>query len=358
MEFEPFGLYDWLKRYEDRPMKNVLAASAVKSVTLRELGAGPELFEGELGQHMATPFHPKLHEAVARAYGFPLERVIITLAGSEADLLAIWSTVKSGDKVVAESPYYQPLRSVPKALGAKVVTHQRTLKNKFRLDLGRLEEQLKGARLLTIANLNNPTGVGVSRRELEELRDIAARRRCTVLVDEAFREMSFDAPPVAASLGDEFVSTNTLTKSYGLGGLRTGWLLGPPKLVARALTAKNHTSVGQPLLEQRLAMLALEKREWLLQRAHRIRDANAAAMRACLSRQTKAGWVEPDGGGPVALRLPAGTNDVRFSERLAEEHDTFVSPCSVQGLPGHLRIGLGSDTEHLPRGLAAIGALL
>jgi len=356
MQFEPDELYDWLNAWEDRA-KHVLASSGMASTSTQDLGIDGKLFEGSLG-YGPLPVMPALHSKVAQTFGVAEDRTLVTLAGSEADLLGIWATVKPGDKVVVENPTYPPLRAIPKALGCKVALHQRTFANRFRLDLGKLERELKGAKLLCVSNVNNPTGVSISKRELEELHDIAEKRKCTVLVDEAFRELSFVPLPIAASLGDRFVSTSTLTKMYGLGGLRTGWLFGAKKLVQRALTAKEHTSIGQPVLEQRVAMVALEQRMELLARGRRIRDANFAILHRWASTHPKLRWVEPDGAPVCFPLLPKGVDDARFGKRLVEERSTLVVPGRYQGLKQHFRLGWGMEPGGLEPGLREIDAML
>lgn len=357
MDFEPFGLYEWLLEHEDH-VKHPLAASGVKSVTLGELGVDPKvLVESDLG-YGPLPSHPALRAKVANLYGFREEQVLITLAGSEADFVAFAATLKPGDKVVVENPTYPPLRAVPKALGMKVTLHERTWKNQFRLDLGKLDAQLKGAKLFVLSNLNNPTGVSASRRELEELGEIAQRRKCRVLVDEAFRELAFQPPPVAASLGEPFLSTNTLTKCYGLAGLRTGWLLGPEATVKRARRAKTYLSIGQAPLEQRIALLALDKRAWLLQRAAALRDQNLSKVKPWIEKHAKLRWAPPE-GGPISFpRLPDGTDDLALAQRLVREHSTLVVPGRYQGVRGHFRLGLGGDPAPTVPGLQTIDAVL
>lgn len=357
MQWEAFGLYDWLAEHEEN-VKFVLAHSGVKSVTLRELGVRPELLaEGDLG-YGPLPAHPALRAKVAQLYGFRDEQVLITLAGSEADFLGFSAVVKAGDKVVVENPTYTPLRAMPKALGCRVVLHQRSFKGGFGLDFPKLEEQLRGAKLFVLTNLNNPTGIGVAQRELEELHGIAERRKCHVLVDEAFRELANQPIPVAASLGERFLSAHTLTKCYGLAGLRTGWLLGEPGLVARARVAKTHLSLGQPALEQRVALLALDKREWLLKRARDLRDENLAKVRTWMQGHAALQWVEPDGGLFGFPRLPEGVDDMHFGRALVADRNTLIAPGSLQGLKGHFRLGFGGDPAHVAPGLRNIDEVL
>jgi aspartate/methionine/tyrosine aminotransferase len=357
MEFEPFGLHDWLATHEDHA-KFLIGHSGVKTATLRDLGVDSKLLaEGDLG-YGPLPAHPMLHSKVASIHGVGLERSLVTLAGSEADLLGIWACIKPGDKVVVENPTYPPLRAVPKALGAKVVLHQRTWKNRFQLDFAKLGDQLKGAKLLVVSNLNNPTGAAISRRELEELHALAEKRKVRVLVDEAFRELAREPIPPAATIGNQFLSTGTLTKCYGLAGLRTGWLLGAPEVIARAKVAKTHTSIGMPGIEQRLALVALEKRDHLLKRATQIRDENFAKVQAWMGAHPTLEWVEPFGGLIGFPKLPEGVDDVAFATSLVKDRNTLIAPGTVQGLKGHFRIGFGGDPAHLGPGLRNLDEVL
>lgn len=357
MDFEPFGLHDWLATHEGH-VKFLLAHSGVRSMTLRELSQDADLLtKGDLG-YGALPALPELLSKVASTFGVREEQALVTLAGSEADLLAVLATVNVGDKVVVENPTYPPLRAVPKALGAKVVLHQRTWKNDFHLDMVKLSEQLKGAKLFIVSNLNNPTGAAIPRRELEELHLLAVKRKCHVLVDEAFRELAFDPPPVAATLGDHFISTSSLTKCYGLAGLRTGWLLGAPALVAKARVAKTHLSIGQPILEQRLAIVALGKREQLLRRAAGIRDDNLARVKPWMAEHKLLQWIEPPGGLFGFPKLPEGVDDMDFARKLVEDRNTLIAPGTLQGLAGHFRLGFGGDPANLVTGLRNLDEVL
>jgi aspartate/methionine/tyrosine aminotransferase len=358
MDFEPFALHDWLVAHEDT-VKLSLAHSGMLSLPARELGIEPStLLEGDLG-YGHIPSDPRLPARIASIYGLRGDNVLATNAGSEANLLAFMATVKPGDKVVVERPTYGPLRGVPKAMGAKLVEHRRTWANKLRLDLGKLDDQLKGAKLLAVTNLNNPTGVGISPRELEELHGIAARRKCLVLVDEAYRELASAPVPVAATVGERFLSTTTLTKCWGLAGLRTGWLATQDeKLLQRARVARSYASIASPRIEQRLALAALDQRDRLLARARRIRDANFAVVERWMRAQPRLQWVKPDGGPICAPRLPDGVDDVAFATALVEQRDTLVAPGSTQGLGGHFRLGFGGDPAGLEPGLRNIHEVL
>ncbi|HEV8361533.1 MAG TPA: pyridoxal phosphate-dependent aminotransferase [Candidatus Thermoplasmatota archaeon] len=348
MDFEPFGLHDWLVEHEER-VKVSLAHSGILPLPARELGVdGDALLSGDLG-YGPIPNDPKLGQRIASLYG--LRDVVVTLAGSEANFLAFAATLKRGDKVVVERPTYSPLRAIPKALGCKVVEHPRTWANKLRLDLGKLDAQLKGAKLFVATNLNNPTGVGISTKELEELAQIAEKRKCLVLLDEAYRELAWEPPPVGALVSDRFLSTATLTKCWGLAGLRTGWLAGADKVLQRARVAKSYASISNPPIEQRLALAALDQRDALLARARRIRDANFAAVKGWLDGHAHLAWVQPDGGPICAPRLPKGVDDEAFARALVEQHSTLIAPGSRMGLKGHFRLGYGGHPDSIAPGL-------
>ncbi|HVL86587.1 MAG TPA: aminotransferase class I/II-fold pyridoxal phosphate-dependent enzyme [Candidatus Thermoplasmatota archaeon] len=355
MQFPPFPLEEWLSRHEERA-RTVLAASGVAPLPVSELpGAGPA---GSFG-YGEVPARSDLTEAIARAYGVTASEVLVTIGGSEADALVALALVEPGDRVIVETPTYPPLAAVPQALGARVEALPRRHGDGWRLDLDTLEAKLRqGARYVVLTNANNPTGAACDARALAAVHAMAQEAGAYVLVDEAFRELAFSDLPCARPLGERFVVTNTLTKSWGLPGLRVGWILGPAELVARCRRIKAYLTIANPPLDQAVALSALARRDAILARNRRLRDDGWRAVEAWLARQPRLACVRPSGGNTCAPRLPDGVDDVKFAERLLLEHDTLVAPGSFLGIPGHLRIGFARPRDEVERGLAAIDRLL
>lgn len=355
MQFRPFQLEEWLRENEPRA-KHVLGVSGMKALTLEELGATVGDVELDYGP---MPAMPELSMAIADAYKVPAEEVLVTIGGSEADLLAMLACTEHGDKLVIENPTYPPLQEVPHAFGARTDLLDRLMSKRWRVDIAEFNEEVdRATKLIVLTNLHNPTSTALDRHELQGIHDIASDAGAWVLVDEAFREMAFRDVPLARSLGERFISTNTLTKSYGLAGLRVGWILGPREIVERAKRIKAYLSIANAIIDQRLALAVLRGRERILSRNREIRDKGFAAVKAWIAKEPRVKWVEPDGGNMCFPDLPEGVDDVRFAKALMAKHATLVSPGTFLGMPGYFRLGFARDRQELDAGLKNISAML
>src|SRR5215813_13224736 len=174
-----------------------------------------------------------LKEAIAAKYGVTADQVVTEQGTSMANFLAMATVIERGDEALVEQPAYDPLLSALNYLGAEIKRFSRSFENGYRIDI----EELRGlitprTRLIVITSPHNPSGIAVDQATLGQIGELARDVGARVLVDEVYRDILFeDAPPVAASLGPQFITTSSLTKSYGLSGLRCGWILCEPNLV-------------------------------------------------------------------------------------------------------------------------------
>jgi aspartate/methionine/tyrosine aminotransferase len=349
----PFLLEHWIAEHENKA-ECVIGTSGVASASLREIG-GEAPDPATLLDYGEVPGEPVLTKAVARYEGVPEEEILLTVGGTEADFLVFLALSGPGDHVLVERPVYWPLEGVPRAFGCRVESVPRRFEEGFRLDPDAVKRRLmRGTKLVVLANPNNPTGVMVPNRDLVEIAEACAEVGALLVVDEIFRELARNPTPSAYRLHPSIVVTQSLTKCFGLSGLRAGWILARPDLRAQFREAKALTTITNPVIDQHLAAKAVDNRERLLARARGIRDENWRLLSKRLDGQSFFRWVDPDGGVMVAPKLPEGVDDVAFAERLLREESTLVSPGSYLGAPGHIRLGFGQPPAKFAEGLARL----
>lgn len=334
-----------------------LAVSAVAACSIDELPGWRDVLE-IAGRN--DNGYPPLLQAIARTYDVPVEHVATAPGASGANFLACVALLSAGDEVLVERPAYDPLLAPPQLVGARVVRFDRRAEAGFALDPAVVAAAVTPrTRLIVITNPHNPSGAFEREEVLRDIGRIAKRAGATVLVDEVYLDASLDrrrAP--AARLGPEFISTSSLTKSYGLAGLRCGWTLASPEITELVRRARDVTDgTGAPPAE-RLATLAFAHLDRLLARARQILEPNRRRALEFLRARPELDVVEPGGGTVMFPRL----RDARRSDELAtwllDHEDTMIVPGRFFEAPAHFRIGFGASDAALTGGLAAIGRAL
>lgn len=334
-----------------------LAVSGIVPVTAADLGVGSE--DVELTGSPGYGFSP-LREAIAAHHGVGPDRVATATGTSGANHLAMAALIEPGDEVVIEDPGYEPIAALAAHLGARLRPLARSADDGFGIDAEATARAVTPrTRLIVVSNLHNPTSAALRAPELEALGEAAARAGARVLVDEVYRDAAFEsAPPTAASLGDRFVVTSSLTKVYGLGGLRAGWIVAAPDLCDRMLRLKDLFGVNDPHPAERLALAAWRKLPELAARARRILDANRAAWDAFVAGRPEG--IEPlpsTEGTTVFPRVLRGDGDA-LARLLRERYETSIVPGRFFGTPDRVRIGVCGDSAELREGLDRLGRAL
>ena len=405
---------EWAKTVMEGELRGVIDAgsSGIASVTLRELGVrlADLALDGPHGYSAASD----LHRAIARYAGTGEERIMPALGASHALSLVCGSLIRPGDEVLVESPGYEALSLVPRAFGAQVVPLSRRFENGFQLDPDELRRRVTSrTRLILVTNLHNPSGVALSKESLAALatlaggrtrsRPLAASRdgrpaariadgsrrsvsgrsrvprasgpaearararldeRPWVVVNEVYRDfVRRDAPPAGHTLGPRGVSLSSLTKVYGLGYTRVGWIVGDPALIHRASRVNDFGVVNAPYIADTIGALAFARRRRLLDRTFGILRANKKVFDRFLAAAPRLELVPP-AGGLISFPRVRGVRDTRaFVERAIRTYGVCVVPGEFFGAPGHLRIGIGTrrtailreGLRRLARALDAVG---
>jgi aspartate/methionine/tyrosine aminotransferase len=303
--------------------------------------------------------YPPLVNALAARMQVGEELVVTALGTSFANHLAMAALINPGDEVLIEHPTYEPLLSLARYLGAEVIRFSRLFEEGFRVVPDRIREKVTPrTRLIVLTNLNNPSGVLTDERTLEEVGEIARSINARVLVDEVYLETFFEQRPRNAFLlGSEFIVTSSLTKAFGLSGLRCGWIIAAPELARKMWLLENLFAASPVHAGERLSVLALQQIETFAEKARKRLDNNRAVVKKFLTTRDDLEFVEPDGGTVFFPKLVRGNADL-FCDLLKEKFETSVVPGRFFEMPEHFRIGIGSDSGTLSEGLNRLGLAL
>ena len=345
----------WAKR---RPHPaNDLGRSDVVPCTLADLPGAREALE--LTGRNDEGWEPLVHR-VAAHYGVRPDQVATATGTSGANFLVCAALLRPGDDVLIEQPAYDPLLAVPALLGANVTRFERRFEEGFRLDLDRVAAALTPrTRLIVVTNPHNPTGVLTGAGDLRALGALAERHGCVVLADEIYLDaVPGVPPPAAATLSPRIITTASLTKAYGLAGLRCGWALADTVFCEEIRRARDLVDGSGSVLAERTAAIAFDRLPELAARARAILAPNFERFEAFMAGQPSLDWVVPAGGTVAFPRLRARVSADALADQLLRDFDTAVVPGRFFQAPAHFRVALGIPGDDLERGLDAIGRAL
>ncbi|MDQ3197624.1 MAG: aminotransferase class I/II-fold pyridoxal phosphate-dependent enzyme [Verrucomicrobiota bacterium] len=330
-----------------------LATSGLTNVLMAEF----PLSLGELEITGGGYGYELLLERIAQHTGAPLECIVTADGTSLANHLALASLLEPGDEVVIEQPGYGPLVDLARYLGAQVRRIERRCADNFGISLGEMERAITPAtRLVVLTNLHNPSGVLLPRETLQALGALAQRVGARVLVDEVYLEM-LAAPDSAFSLGETFLVTSSLTKAYGLSGLRCGWIIAPAELAHRIRRLHDLFAATRAYPAERMSVVAFDHLAQFRERARTLLATNRPILDAFLDSRADLECVRPHAGTVVFPRLPQGDPDI-FLTLLREKYETSVVPGAFFEAPRHFRLGIGAETSNVHAGLERLGAAL
>ena len=300
-----------------------------------------------------------LTEALASRLDVEPRSLVYANGTSMANHLAMATLLDRGDEALIETPGYEPHVAMAEYLGATVRRFKRAHEYGFAIDVDEIEAAATPrTRLIVLTNLHNPSNAVVDNDTLARIGHIARRVGARVLVDEVYLEAMFDHRPQSAfHLGPEFVATGSLTKAYGLGGLRCGWILAEPQLAEKMWRLDDLYGVIPPHAIERLSLIALKHLKAISSRAQTLLRANRGILDGFLESREDLQCFRPEFGTVVFPRLLEGNVDA-LSRLLAEKYETTVVPGRFFEAPEHFRIGIGCDSEMLAEGLKRLGSAL
>ncbi len=340
---------EWTKH---RPKPAIdLAGSNLLACSLEDLPGAREAVDlvGE-----SPNGYPPLVDAIASRYGVRSANVATAVGCSGANFLALAALVLPGDEVLFERPGYDPLAVAATMLGARLTRFERRFEDGWRLDPDRIERALTPrTRAVLLSSPHNPSGVLAGPDDLRELGRLASERGFTVIVDEVYLDLASSGHAPAATLSPVFVSTNSLTKAYGLASLRCGWALASPEIAEKIRRARDVVDVWSAIPADRLSVVAFRHLDRLAGRARALVEENSRRVASFFASCEELESV-PSRATIAFPRFRDGRDADPFVRGLLEAHGVAVVPGSFFDSPSHFRISFGGATGPLQTGLSAI----
>ena len=368
MRLEPFAMERMQSTYENDVAFN-LSESGVHPLTLGELAdddASRAALMAEGLKYSQSNGTAPLRSAIAALYpSATVDHVQVTNGGAEANYITTWNLVEPGDEVVMMVPNYMQTRGLARAFGANVREWPLLeTADGWRVDLDALDRLVSAkTKLIIVCNPNNPTGARFESDALDRIAATAARSGAWVLSDEIYRGAELDGRETPTMWGrhERVVVTSGLSKAYGLPGLRIGWAVGPPALIAALWSYHDYVTISPGALSDVLARRALEpeRRARILARTHRILTTNYPMMADWLrAHGTLFTFAPPDAGAIVYVRYHHSMNSTLLVTRLREEKSVLIVPGDHFGMDGYLRIGFGDEPAYLRGGLERLRQMI
>jgi len=370
MKIETFDLERMQSTFENQVEFN-LSESGVQPLRLGELvddlDAREDLLREPL-RYSQSNGTLALRDAIASLYpDATADRVQVTNGGSEANYIVTWKLVDPADEVVVMVPNYMQTWGLARAFGGTVREWPLTIGGspaRWSVDCDRLNALVSArTKLIAICNPNNPTGARFEAADLDRIASIAARHGSWVLADEIYRGAERDGRETPSMWGryDRVIITSGLSKAYAAPGLRIGWIVAPPPLVASLWAYHDYTTISPGTLSDLLARRALEPshRTRLLARTRRILNANFPVLAEWLdSHGGLFSYAAPDAGAITYVRYHHPINSTELVTRLRQRKSVLIVPGDHFGMDGHLRIGFGEDASYMRAGLGRVDELL
>jgi hypothetical protein len=363
MHIQPFELERWQSIWENKVELNI-SESGVHPLTTSELVPDAATLQKILDvpqYYPQTNGSEELRSRIAELYpGAKAENILVTCGGSEANFIATWALLEPADEIVFMMPNYMQIAGLARAFGATVKPLWLREELQWGIDLDELPRLIgPKTRLIAICNPNNPTGSVLKKEERAAIVAAAEKVGAWILADEVYRGAEFDGVMTASFWGgyDRILCTAGLSKAFSLPGLRTGWVVGAPKMAERLWGYHDYTSIGPSMLTDRLASVALEpkRRAWILNRTRETLLHNYPALQTWLKNQADSfSHVPPKAGAIAWAGLRRGRNSAQMAEQLREKKSVLLVAGEQLGMESFVRFGFGGDPEHLRKALARI----
>ena len=369
MNIEPFGVEIWMNEFENHCEFN-LAETCVASLTVQELlelcGKGSDVLDDLKPMKLtygAIEGSDRLRDAIGTLYEHQQRHnIVVTHGAIGANALLHETLVEPGDHVISVRPTYQQHYSIPASYGAMVdILHLRP-ENGFLPDLGEFAAMIRPeTKLVAINNPNNPTGALMDADYLAQFIAIARQSQAYILCDEVYRgtaQTGDGFSPAMADLYERGISVAGMSKTFSLAGLRLGWITAPPEVIKAVAIHRDYNTISVGMLDDYFAALALENKERILERSHRITRGNLQILDDWVSREPAISYIKPRAGTTALVKYDFDMPSRDFCIALLQETGVMFTPGSVLHMEGWLRIGYANDPEILRDGLARVSGFL
>ncbi len=349
-----------------------MVVSGIRDIPLSELTKlGFSLKDIETkGSYADFDGFARLKEEIACRYRVKPANVTLAAGASMGMFLPSIALLNPGDEVIVEEPCYPPLLNIPLGLGCRVKRLSRPFENGFQPDIAQLKKLLtKQVKLIYLTNLHNPSGARISQDDMYKIAKLAGRVGAYVISNEIYMEyLGKNSPAPAFKLSDNVITIASLTKAYGLGWVRAGWVLSTPKLASLFNRIIVYLVGQNSYPSEKMALFAFRKIKYLQKYTDTLISTNLAILKDWMESEEKLEWVEPAGGAICFPRLPRGIKAMDFVAHLKKKYSTLVAPGEFfseaslslrrDGEASHFRLGFGVKTEILKKGLKRISQAL
>ncbi|MBL7815813.1 MAG: pyridoxal phosphate-dependent aminotransferase [Saprospiraceae bacterium] len=332
-----------------------LSESSFTDQRLSDLGLRLDDLVLLYGDHKGKP---ELRELIAQEGGFSADDVLLTSGAAMALFIVATSFLNKNDHIVVAKTNYATNIETPRAIGAKVSYLNLRFEDGFQLDIKALDKLItKRTKLVSLTYPHNPTGVLIDEDQLKAIVALVERKGTYLLLDETYRDMSFVPKlPVAARLSDRVISISSMSKSYGLPGIRMGWLISQNKaLMETFLAAKEQICITNSVVDEEIAFQYWQKKEQLFAPVRDTIQKNFNILKTFMAQQDVLEWVEPQGGCVCFPRIKSeiDIDMAKFHDILLNQYATYVGRGHwFEADARYLRIGYSWDTsEKLLKGL-------
>ena len=365
MRVPPFVMERWQSTFEHRVDYNI-SESGVYPLKLSELFALTGLDPADVRlEYSQSDGSDELKAAIAGLYDSAgAENVIATTGGAEANYVVLWSLVSPGDRVVALEPTYGQTPGLARGLGADVVSWKLDEALGWQPPPGSAADIITpGTRLVVVTNPNNPTGAVLSAAAMDEIVAAAEAAGAWILSDEVYAGAEVSGPETPSFWGryDRVVISGSLSKAYGLPGLRLGWIVAPARMHEEFWSRKDYTTITPGTLSDVAArrVLSPEVRPRVIERTRGIiRDNLPRVTRWLDARGDLFSYRPPEAGAICYVRYALDINSSELAERLRAEKSVLVVPGDHFGMDRYLRVGFGNPAAELEEALNRVAALL
>jgi aspartate/methionine/tyrosine aminotransferase len=367
MQIEPFELERWQSVWENRVELNI-SESGVHPLTPTELVPDAEQLRKILDVQQLYPQtngSEELRSRIAELYpGARIENVLVTCGCSEANFVSTWGLIEPGDEVVFMMPNYMQIAGLARSFGATVKPLWLREPLGWGINVDDLPRLVTPkTKIIAICNPSNPTGSVLREDMRTAIVGAAERVGAWVISDEVYRGAEFHGELTESMWGgyERLLCTGGLSKAYSLPGLRTGWVVGAPKMIEKLWSYHDYTSIGPSMLTDRLASAALEptRRAWILNRTREALRVNYPPLQKWLAGHDDVfSHVAPKAGAIAWAGLRDGSSSAKLAEDLRVQKGVLLVAGEQMGMESFVRFGFGGDPAHLQRALARIDEYL
>ncbi|MBM4183755.1 MAG: aminotransferase class I/II-fold pyridoxal phosphate-dependent enzyme [Gemmatimonadetes bacterium] len=356
MRYAPFRMERWQSTYEHRVRYN-LSESGVHPLTVRELlelaGSRLDPDQVRLGYGQSNG-SDELRALIAAMYpGATDASILVTVGGAEANFASFWNLMETGGKAAVVLPAYGQGAGLLESFGGWLMPVPLLESDAWQPDLAALEHALAGgARFVLVTNPNNPTGAALSSESMDRIVELTDRHGAWILADEVYQgaEIGEARTPSFWGRHERVLVTNSLSKAYGLPGLRIGWIVGPPSTIADLWGRTDYTTICPAALSDALACVALDPvtRGRIRERTQDIVRKNLKLLEDWMDAQSgRFRYRPPDAGAICFARYDADVDSTAFAEKLRVDKSVLVVPGDHFGLDRFIRIGFGNPASEL-----------